>query len=68
MESDTVISEPTSNEDMHSQPNQANQAASTRDQRSNETNERLPDWPSTPFNEDVHAQLEQLRQDMRKKV
>ena len=56
-----------SNEDMQSQPNQESTSTATRDQRSNETNERLPDWPSTPFNEDVHAQLEQLRQDMRKK-
>ena len=56
-----------SNEHMQSQPNQESTSTATRDQRTNETKERLPDWPSTPFDEDVHAQLEQLRQDMKKK-
>ena len=61
------MEEDESNEDMQSQPNQELTSSTTRDQRTNETNERLPDWPTIPFNEDVHAQLEQLRKDMRKK-
>ena len=55
-----------SNEDIHSQPNQANQVISTRDQRTTETNE-LPDWPSSPFDEGVNARLELLEQELKKK-
>ena len=55
-----------SNEDIHSQPNQANQVISTRDQRTTETNE-LPDWPTSPFDESVNARLELLEQELKKK-
>ena len=68
-----------SNDDMQSQPNQQSTSTATRDQRTNETNERLPDWPTTPFNADVYdasltnsinkltAEVSQLRQQLKEK-
>ena len=50
-------------EDMQSQPNQS---TSMRDQRTTETN-ALPDWPISPFDEDVNARLELLEQELKKK-
>ena len=57
------MEEDESNEDMQSQPNQS---TSMRDQRTTETN-ALPDWPISPFDEDVNARLELLEQELKKK-